>query len=196
MSGTLEYFFDYASPYSYLANSQIAGLQERTGAEIVYKPMLLGGLMVATGNSPPGSVPAKGPYMMADISRWLEKYQLPFAFNPFFPPKTITALRASLVALEEDLDGFVALKDALFRAVWVEKVDPGDADSLRSVITGAGLDADPLLERCSDPAIKSQLKTNTDEAGERGAFGAPTFFVGEDMFFGNDRLEFVEAALR
>ena len=196
MPGTLEYFFDYASPYSYLANSQVAGLLERTGAEIVYKPMLLGGLMVATGNSPPATVPAKGPYMAQDIARWLERYELPFAFNPHFPPRTITALRATLVALEEDPARFAALKDAIFGAVWVDKLDPNDREALAAVIESAGFDAAHLLERCGDQAIKDQLKANTEEATERGAFGAPTFYIGDQMFFGNDRLDFVEAALR
>lgn len=196
MSRTLEYFFDYVSPYSYLADSQIPGLVARTGAELVCRPMLLGGLMSETGNSPPATVPAKGRYMTADLARWVDRYELPFAFNPHFPAKTITALRVSLVALEEDPASFPALKRALFRAVWVDKVDPGDTSVLKSVIDAAGLDADHLLARCGEPEIKDRLKANTEEAAARGAFGAPTFFVGDQMFFGNDRLDFVEAALR
>ena len=198
MPRTLEYFFDYASPYTYLAASQIPGLIERTGCTVEYKPMLLGGLMVETGNSPPGSVPAKGAYMGADIARWLKRYDLPFEFNPHFPVVTIKPLRATLVVLDESgpKEDFFRLKDALFKAVWVDKANPNEVDQLRAIIEGAGLDADHILERCNDPAIKAQLKANTDEAVSRGAFGAPTFYVGDEMFFGNDRLDFVEEALQ
>lgn len=196
MAKTLEYFFDFVSPYSYLADSQVPDLIERTGAELVYRPMFLGGLMAATGNSPPATVPAKGKYMTADIGRWLERYGLPFAFNPHFPANTISAMRASLVVLEEEPARFPDFKRKLFEAMWVDAVDLGDAPALRSVIAAAGFDADHLLARCSEPEIKAHLKANTDEAASRGAFGAPTFFVGEEMFFGNDRLDFLEEALR
>jgi 2-hydroxychromene-2-carboxylate isomerase len=194
VSKQLEYFFDYASPYTYLANSQVASLVERTGATLVNRPMLLGGLMVATGNSPPGTVPAKAGYMAADIERWLSRYDLPFKFTPHFPPRTITALRATLVALDEG--SFDVLQPAIFKAVWVDGVDPNDPDALSKVIDGAGLDGAGILGRCSEPAIKDALRLNTEEAEKRGAFGAPTFFVGDEMFFGNDRIEFVEEALK
>jgi 2-hydroxychromene-2-carboxylate isomerase len=193
MPKTFEYFFDYASPYTYLCDSQIPGLLERTGAEIVYKPMLLGGVMVGAGNSPPGSVPAKGAYMGQDIARWLRRYGLAFEFNPHFPVRTILPLRVTLVALEEG--GFPELKREIFKAVWTEKLDPNDPEALKPVIARAGLDADRLIARASDQTVKDQLKKNTDEAIERGVFGAPTIFVGDEMFFGNDRLDFVEEAL-
>jgi 2-hydroxychromene-2-carboxylate isomerase len=134
--------------------------------------------------------------MTTDIARWLARYELPFAFNPHFPAKTITSMRASLVVLEEDPARFGAFKQALFEAMWVDKVDLGDPSSLESVIAGAGFDAAHLLARCGEPEIKDRLKANTEEAASRGAFGAPTFFVGDEMFFGNDRLDFLEEALR
>ncbi len=194
MAKSFDYFLDFASPYTYLCDSQIPGLLERTGAEVVYKPMVLGAVMVATGNKPPGSVPAKGAYMAQDLPRWLKRYGLDFAPNPHFPVRTILPLRAALVAMEEG--GFPELKASIFKAVWTEKIDPNEVDQLKPVIARAGLDADHVLERTGDPSIKDQLKKNTDEAIERGVFGAPTIFVGDDMFFGNDRLDFVEEALR
>ncbi len=194
MPRRLEYFFDYVSPYSYLANSQLPALVRETGAELVYRPMLLGGVMQATGNQPPATLPARGKYMPVDIGRWLRRYGLPFAFNPSFPMKTITALRAALAAQEQGV--FPAYHEALFRAAWVDRVNLGDAASLRDVIAKAGLDAEKLLARAESDEIKERLKANTAEAVARGAFGAPTFFVGDEMFFGNDRLDFVAEALR
>lgn len=193
MSRSFDYYLDFASPYTYLADSQIPGLVERTGAAVVYKPMVLGAVMVGSGNAPPTTVPAKGAYMGQDLQRWLKRYDLPFEFNPHFPVKTIFALRCALVALEEG--GFEALRDSIFRAVWSEKIDPSDLAAMKPVIERAGLDADHMVERTGDPEIKARLKANTDEAIERGVFGAPTIFVGDEMFFGNDRLDFVEAAL-
>jgi 2-hydroxychromene-2-carboxylate isomerase len=189
----LEYFFDYVSPFSFLADSQLPALIERTGAELVYRPMLLGGVMQASGNSPPFSVPAKGAYTAADTARWARRYGLELASNPHFPVKTIPTLRCALVLLEEG--GFHAYHQAIFRAMWCEGANVADSEVLTRVLEKEGLDAAHVLERCSEPAIKGALRSNTEEAVERGAFGAPTFFVGDEMFFGNDRLDFGEEAL-
>jgi len=189
----LEYFFDYVSPFSYLADSQVPALVERTGAELVYRPFLLGGVMKSSGNSPPFSVPAKGAYVARDTQRWAERYGVALNANPYFPINTVRPMRAALVLLEEG--GFAEFHAAMFPAMWVEAQNVGDADVLRVVLEKLGLDAAHVIERCADPAIKDALRKNTDEAVERGAFGAPTFFVGDEMFFGNDRLDFVEEAL-
>ena len=194
MPQRLEYFFDYVSPYSYLADSQIPALVERTGAELVYRPFFLGGVMQASGNSPPATVPAKGKYMGADLARWLKRYGLELNFNPHFPVVTVKPMRGALVALEEGF--FPAYHKALFRAMWLEEKNVGDAAVLGEVVKGAGLDADLLLSRIEEPDVKERLKANTAEAVERGAFGAPTFFVDDEMFFGNDRLDFLEEKLK
>ena len=194
MSQRLEYFFDYVSPYSYLGDSQVAGLVERTGAELVYRPMLLGGVMQGSGNQPPATVPAKGKYMFTDIDRWLKRYGLELKFNPHFPVNTVRPMRGALVALEEGF--FPTYHQALFAAMWREEKNVGDPAVLGEVVDAAGLDGAKLLARIEEPAIKEQLKANTAEAVERGAFGAPTFFVGDAMYFGNDRLDFLEERLR
>jgi 2-hydroxychromene-2-carboxylate isomerase len=194
MSRRVEFFYDYVSPFSYLADTQLSDLAARTGAEIVYRPMVLGGVMKATGNSPPITVPAKGKYMAVDLQRWSNRYGVPMNRNPHFPMITITALRGALVTLQEG--GFPAYQEAVFRAVWCDQLNVADADVLRGALEKAGLDAARILERCSEPGIKEALKASTAEAVERGAFGAPTYFVGDEMFFGNDRLPFVEEALR
>jgi len=194
VSPRLEIFFDYVSPFSYLADSQLPALGERTGAELRYRPMLLGGVMKSSGNSPPFSVPAKGRYVLLDSQRWAARYGIPLNPNPHFPINTVLPLRAALV-LQED-GGFAAYHEAVFRAMWSEGQNVADAEVLRGVLEKLGIDADHVFTRCQEPGIKDALRASTDEAVERGAFGAPTFFVGDQIFFGNDRLDFVEEALR
>ena len=186
MSSKVEFFYDYVSLYSYLAASQVESL----GGEVVYRPMLLGAVMQASGNRPPGTVEAKRIYMMQDVERWTRHYSLPWKMNPTFPQNTLKALRLALVAQREG--EFMPVHRALFSAMWVEEKDLGDDAVLGAIAAGAGLD----IEMTADPAIKEALKANTDEAVARGAFGAPTFFVGDEMFFGNDRLDFVREALK
>ena len=193
MSPTLEYFFDYVSPFSYLADSQLPAILQRTGAEIQYCPFLLGGVMKASGNSPPFSVPAKGRYTATDTQRWAKRYGVEVNPNSHFPVNTVLPMRAALVLLGND--AFPAYHAGVFAAMWQEGRNVADAEVLRVVIEKAGLAAGPILERCTEQEIKDLLRKNTDGAVERGAFGAPTFFVGDEMFFGNDRLDFVEEAL-
>jgi 2-hydroxychromene-2-carboxylate isomerase len=186
MSEKLEFFYDYVSVYSYLANRR---LHDINGVEIVYRPMFLGGVMEATGNRPPGTVKAKGKYLRTDIHRWVERYSLPFKMNPAFPQNTLNALRLALVAQKKG--GFDAIHQLLFDAMWVYEQDLSDKTVLQEIATKAGLS----VSEVEDTAIKDELKANTAEAVERGVFGAPTFFVGDQMFFGNDRFDFIEEAL-
>jgi 2-hydroxychromene-2-carboxylate isomerase len=187
MSTKVEFFYDYVSVYSYLADSQLSHL---TGADIVYRPMLLGAVMQASGNRPPGTVEAKGRYMQTDIERWANRYSLTFRMNPLFPQNTLKALRLALVAQKKGV--FDAVHQALFDAMWVYEKDLSNEDVLAEIAAKAALS----LEDIEDAAIKDELKANTDEAVERGAFGAPTFFVGDQMFFGNDRFDFIKEALQ
>ncbi len=186
MKTKVEFFYDYVSVYSYLADSQLRNL---TGAEIVYRPMLLGAVMEATGNRPPGTVKAKGRYLRDDIKRWAERYSLTFRMNPVFPQNTLKALRLALVA--EKKGAFEVVHQALFDAMWIHEKDLSDKEVLAEIAAKAALSLDDI----EDVAIKDELKANTNEACERGAFGAPTFFVGDQMFFGNDRFDFIEEAL-
>jgi 2-hydroxychromene-2-carboxylate isomerase len=189
MSRKLEFFYDYVSPYTYLANSQVKGID----AEIVYRPMLLGAVMQATGNKPPRTVPAKGKYLGKDIRRWTDAYELPFKWGDLFPQKTVYALRVALVAAKHGK--FDEIHEPLFKAVWVEDRDVSDEAVLAEIITDAGMDATAVFEEISTDAIKDELRANTEEAVERGVFGAPTFFVGDEMFFGNDRFDFIRREL-
>jgi 2-hydroxychromene-2-carboxylate isomerase len=194
MPRRLEFFYDYVSPFSYLADSQLAAVAKRTRAEVVYRPFFLGGVMQATGNRPPATLPARAAYMAKDIPRWVRRYGVPFTFNPSFPINTLHAMRGALAAQEQG--AFPAYHAALFRAAWAEPRNLGDPAELRDVIAKAGLDAEAILARAGAEEVKERLKANTAEAVERGAFGAPTLFVDGEMFFGNDRLDFVEEALR
>ncbi|ANO49875.1 2-hydroxychromene-2-carboxylate isomerase [Woeseia oceani] len=190
MSKRVEFFFDYVSSYSYLANSQLATL----GAdEIVYRPMLLGGVLKATGNTPPMQVQARGNYLVRDLQRWADHYQVPFRMNPLFPQNTLKALRLALVA--KRAGRFEALHQPMFDAIWVHGRDLSDDAVLLDLVTRAGLDPEQSLQQCAEDSIKAELQANTDEAVSRGAFGAPTLFVNGEMYFGNDRLDFVRAAL-
>jgi 2-hydroxychromene-2-carboxylate isomerase len=190
MKPKLEFFYDYVSPYSYLADTQL----DRLGAEIVYRPMLLGGVMKATGNSPPKSVPAKGNYLDRDLKRWVERYGVPFHWNSVFPQNTVKALRIAIVAQHQGW--FEAVHPRLFSAAWIENLDLSDDAVLASIIEAAGQDPVTVLEEIVGDEVKAELRANSDEAVARGVFGAPTFFVGEEMFFGNDRLDFVREALQ
>ncbi len=190
MSARLEFFYDYVSPYSYLANHEVGQMKD---AEIVYRPMFLGAVMRATGNRPPATVEAKGAYLTRDVLRWADRYGIPFRFNSIFPQKTISALRLAVVAQHRGV--FDRIHQPLFDAAFVHDLDLSDPDVLAGILTDAGLDADDMLSTIGEQAIKDELKATTEEAVARGAFGAPTIFVGDEMFFGNDRFDFVRDAL-
>lgn len=192
----VEFFFDFGSPTAYLAWTQLPALCAAAGARLVYRPMLLGGVFQATGNASPVSVPAKGRYMLADMARFARRYGVPLLFNPHFPINTLQLMRAAVAvqrSLPERFDEFVG---AVYRATWVEARNTGDPAGVAEVLERAGFDPRAVLELASDPAVKDALKSNTEEAVRRGAFGAPTMFVGEQMFFGQDRLDFLREALQ
>ena len=195
MSRRLEFFFDYGSPYSYLADTQLPRLRNRTGADVVFRPMLLGGVFKATGNRSPAFEPveAKRAYGGVDMRRWIAHYGAPFTFNPHFPIDTLPIMRACVAAQRGG--AFDAFHRAVYPAFWVEGLDLGDEAVFAGVLERSGLDGAGILERSRDAEVKQELRSTTDEAVARGAFGAPTFFVGDEMFFGADRLPFVERAL-
>ena len=194
MSRELEFFFDVGSPASYLAWTQAPGLCRRTGATLRYRPMLLGGVFKATGNASPAAVPAKGRYSGRDMQRFARRYGVTLTMNPHFPVNTLMAMRLATAALDsEQRDTVLA---ALFEGLWLRERDLSDIDVLGKTLTEAGLDPAHWAAEAQDQAVKERLKATTEEAVARGVFGAPTFFVGEEMFFGQDRLDFVEEALR
>jgi 2-hydroxychromene-2-carboxylate isomerase len=196
MSKSFEYFFDFGSPTSYLAWTQLPKIAAETGATIVWRPMLLGGVFKATGNASPVMVPAKGRWMNHDIQRWADRYGVPFTHNPHFPINTLTLMRGAAGLQMRQADDFPRYVDLINRAMWETPKNLGDPAVLAAVLTEAGLDAAAFAALVADPEVKARLVANTEEAVTRGVFGAPTFFVGEAMFFGQDRLDFVRDALR
>lgn len=196
MTPRLEFFFDYASPYSYLASTQVEAVAQRTGAELVWRPFLLGGVFKSTGNVPPAQNLYKAKYLLKDLQDWCALYGLPPLKIPDdFPANSLRADRLAVVL--DPLGKLPVYTHAVFRKGFVEGCSISDPDVLRGVLRGLSLDADALMAQTEAQATKDVLKKNTEEAVERGAFGAPTFFVNkDDMYVGNDRLTFVEQALR
>jgi 2-hydroxychromene-2-carboxylate isomerase len=195
MSKTIDFYFDFGSPASYLAWTQLPAIAEQYGAQLVYRPMLLGGVFKATNNAPPASVPAKGAWMLGDLERFARRYGVPYAFNPHFPINTLMLMRGATGAQKHDAQLFLRYLDAVFRATWEQQRNMNDPATIQAVLSEAGLDAALLLQLANDPAVKDQLRLDTEAAVARGLFGAPTMFVGKDMFFGQDRLDFVKEAL-
>lgn len=195
MSKQLEFFFDFGSPTAYLAYTQLPKLAADCGAQIVWRPMLLGGVFKATGNASPVTVPAKGRWMNADMARWARRYGVTLAMNPHFPINTLTLMRGAVGLQMRQPDDFQRYVDSVYRAMWETPRNLGDAAVLAATLQGAGFDAVAFGALVNDPEVKAKLVANTEEAVARGVFGAPTVFVGEQMFFGQDRLDFVREAL-
>ena len=191
---TLEFWFDYGSPASYLAYTQVPSIARRTGARLIYRPMLLGGVFKATGNHSPVDIAPKGVWMMADLARFAQRYGVPYARNPNFPINTLNLMRGAIAA--ENEGRLVPYSDAMFRAMWVDQRNMEDPVVIGTVLREAGFDPAAMLAAIGTAEVKDRLRANTEEAVSRGVFGAPTCFVGTEMFFGQDRLDFVEEELR
>ena len=196
MNKTVEFFFDLGSPASYLAWTQLPGICARQGATLCYRPMLLGGVFQATGNASPAMIPAKGRYMFTDLGRFASRYGVPFGLPPGFPINTLTLMRGVMGTQLHSPTRFEALLEALFNGLWAQRRNLGDQAVLDEVLSHAGFDPQAFHALAADAEVKAALKQATEEAVARGVFGAPTCFVGEAMFFGQDRLDFVEEALR
>lgn len=190
----IEFFFDLSSPYSYLAATQLPALAARTGASIAWKPMVLFAVFKATENEMPARVPAKARYMLGDLGRWARHYNVDFRFNSRFPVNALKAMRLVVAAEEQGRAGETAL--AAFRAVWSEDKDVTDPNELAAIAERAGLDVKRAMAAIETQEVKDRLRAHTDDAIQRGAFGAPAIFVGDELFWGNDRLHFVEDAVR
>lgn len=186
MTRTVEFCFDIVSPASYIAWHVIPKIAAAAGAKLIYTPVFLGGIMQATGNRPPGTVEAKRHWMTADLTRWAGLYGLPYRRNEIFPQNTLAVMRGALAYRDEPV--FRAYGDRLFHAMHVENAEIQKPETLMRLLAPLGIAPDDFMARTQDPAIKQELTANTERAVARGAFGAPTFFVGETMHFGQDRL--------
>ena len=191
----VEFFFDVGSPYSHLAYHQLPKIAQAKGAEIVWRPMLLGGVFQATGNSSPATIPAKGRYSNIDLERWAQYFGVPIQQNPHFPINTLQLMRGAVgMQLRSDAE-FHNYLGAIFSAMFEHPRNLGDLNELAAVLEAAGISPALMMALVQDDHVKQTLRKTTEEAVARGVFGAPTFFVGNDMFWGQDRLHFVEQAL-
>jgi len=188
---TLEFFYDFVSPYSYLASTRVEAEVAKVGGTVRFRPFLLGGVFNATGNRAPIEIAAKGRHLATDCTRWARRLGVPFAWPARFPVLTVLPLRAAFAA--EKAGVLVPFTHAVYRAYWGEGRDVSDPAVVEDAATRAGLDGAALVAEA--PAYKDALKAQTQEAIDRGSFGAPTFFVGQEMFIGNDRLDFAIEAL-
>lgn len=193
MSKELDYYFDVGSPTAYLSWTQMPKLIEETGAQVNYKPVLLGGIFKATGNSTPVSVPAKGKWMTSDLALWANKYGVPLKMNSKFPVNTLYLQRGLLAY--KDHANFAALGDAIFDGMWVSDKDMTDMETVASIVASADIDPAEFAEKINDAKVKQGLIEATEEAVNKGLFGAPSFIVEGQLYFGQDRMEFVKAAL-
>ncbi|MBD9501834.1 2-hydroxychromene-2-carboxylate isomerase [Pseudomonas sp. BGr12] len=195
MSKSVEFYFDFGSPTSYLAYTQLPAICAEAGAGLVYRPVLLGGVFQATGNASPIAIPAKGRYTMIDMLRFARRYGVPLKMNPHFPINTLTLMRAATGVQLRQPERFEALLACVFKGMWVDALNLGDPAVLGPLLAEAGFDPQALLALTAEQEVKDALKANTEAAIKRGMFGAPTMFVGDEMFFGQDRLDFVREAL-
>ena len=191
----LQFLFDFGSPNAYLSHKLLPAIESRSGVRFEYVPILLGGLFKLSNNRSPvaafADIPHKLAYERLEMQRFVAKHRLvKFRLNPFFPVNTLKIMRLAVAA--QELGCAPAYIDAMFSAMWEQGRNMDDADEIAVVLREAGLDDAALLAKAQAPEVKARLADNTQQAFDRGAFGAPTFFVGEAMFFGKDRLREVE----
>ena len=191
----IEFHFDFGSPNAYLAHRVIPEIERRTGARFRYVPVLLGGVFKATGNRSPAEafrdVPSKRAFMELETRRFLARHGIAdFRWNPHFPVNTLTLMRGAVAAQHEGC--FERYVELVFHNMWSEPKRMDEREVIRAVLDGNGLDAESLLERAQSPEVKQELVRNTEASVARGTFGSPTFFVGDEIFFGKDQLRDAE----
>jgi 2-hydroxychromene-2-carboxylate isomerase len=191
----VEFWFDFGSPTAYLAWTQLPKIAAECGAQIAWRPMLLGGVFKATGNQSPVLIEPKGRWMWDDMARWAKRYGVKLVKNPFFIINTLTLMRGAVGYQLRQPEWFLRYVDVMFTAMWVRGLNLGDAEVVAATVKDGGFDPAAFAAMVGDPEVKARLIAVTDEAVKRGVFGAPTMFVGEEMFWGQDRLDFVREAL-
>jgi 2-hydroxychromene-2-carboxylate isomerase len=195
VSSSLQFMFDFGSPNAFLSHEAIPAIEKRTGVKFDYVPVLLGGIFKATNNKSPAETLAgvknKREFHELETERFIKRFQVqPAVWNPFFPVNTLNLMRAAVAAQFEGV--FAAYVEAAFHHMWREPKKMDDLEVAVKALNSSGLDGAKLLARAQEPDVKAKLIENTQSAVERGAFGSPTFFVGNEMFFGKEQLREVE----
>jgi 2-hydroxychromene-2-carboxylate isomerase len=198
MTKAVDFYFDFASPNAYLSHQVVPGIEERTGTKFNYIPVLLGGIFKATNNKPPMEaffgILNKNEYQSVEMKRFQERHGIDkFKMNPHFPVMSLQIIRGAVGAKQDGyLDKYI---DEVLKHMWEEPKKMDDPEVIKEAFIESGFDADRLMNQMQDPDIKAQLIENTENAVKRGTFGIPTFFVGDDIYFGKDTLWQVEEAL-
>jgi 2-hydroxychromene-2-carboxylate isomerase len=196
---TIEFHFDFGSPNAYLSHRVIPEIEARTGAKFEYVPVLLGGLFKLTNNRSPmesfAGVKNKLEYQKLETDRFIRRHNITrYQFNPFFPVNTLTLMRGALAARR--LGVFERYVECAFDSMWAEPKKMDDVEIIGTALVACELDAKQILVLTQDSTVKNELMASTERSAQRGAFGSPTFFVGDEMYFGKDRLDEVEQAIR
>lgn len=194
MSKNIIFYFDYGSPATYLAWTQMNNIIQEANANITMIPMLLGGVFKETGNASPATVPAKGKWMMADLKKHAKLYNVTFNSNSFFPINTLNLMRGAIAANKMNI--FDKYSEAIFSGIWVKDINLGDVTILQKYLAENNIDTDELFKLAQSDEVKTELINNTKSAVEKGVFGAPTFIVDNEIIFGQDRLNFLRLALK
>jgi|TARA_B100001093_G_scaffold520171_1_gene613302 2-hydroxychromene-2-carboxylate isomerase len=188
MNKNFEFYFDFVSPYSFLAHQEIKKLEKKGNFKIKYKPILLGGLHNLNRIKAPAFIPAKAKFMIRDCKLIAEKNKVKFKFNSYFPIKTLNLMRGIFIAREDEFERFYI--DKIFDAIWKDGLNMNDQNIVEKVVKNLDVNPKTFFLRSSNQNIKNLLKIKTDEAHEKGIFGAPTFYTNNKIFWGQDRLEF------
>ena len=188
MTKNVTFCFDFGSPYSYLAYNNLNSIRE-AGGEVTIMPVLLGGIFKATGNQPPATVQKKGEYMFKDINRWSQKLDIPFKMNPYFPILTVPHMRGAVLAQRENI--LEKYMQVMFEAIWVKAMNLNDQEILTNIAEKSGIDPNQFAEEISSDEIKNKLRKNTEFAISKGAFGVPTYYLDDEMFWGIDSVKFL-----
>jgi 2-hydroxychromene-2-carboxylate isomerase len=191
---TIEFYYDFSSPNAYLVHKLLPDIAARYGADVVWRPILLGGVFKSTNNKPPmvafSGIPGKVDYMRVEMARFIERFAVPFAFNPHFPVNSLALMRAAVHARGTDWERRYI--DVLFDAMWIDGQNLADPEVIQQVLHAADLPVSDIMNAVQDADIKSELVTLTQDAVALGCFGAPTMFVGTEMFYGKDALSDLE----
>ncbi len=194
-TSSIEFHFDFGSPNAYLAHLALPGVQRRTGVTFKYVPVLLGGVFKATNNVSPAvslkGIRNKPEYQRLETERFLRQYGIPaYVPNPHFPVNTLTIMRGAIVAQREGF--FERYVDEVYKHMWAKQRKMDDPDVIAEAFAASGLPVKAILDGVQDPAVKQHLIANTESAVERGVFGSPSFFVGDELYFGKDKLRDAE----
>ena len=194
MTKTVTFYFDYGSPATYLAWTQINSIIEEANATLNMVPILLGGVFKETGNTSPASVPAKGKWMSNDLKKHAKIYNVEFNSNSFFPINTLNIMRGAIAA--KSMNIFQEYSEAIFNGIWVKDLNLGDIPILQEYLEKNNIDTKKLFDLAQSNEVKTMLIQNTKKAVDQGVFGAPTFLIKNELIFGQDRLNFLKLALK